>query len=95
MKRNKILSCIACGSQTHVAQAYHDQNLESSLGVILIFDFVYYVGLYTYIFFNCCHYVFLLINLSQILDVVFLMPVSIFFSSSFLTSKVVTMSGEK
>ena len=33
---SKILSCIACGSQTQAAQAYHDQNLESSLGVILI-----------------------------------------------------------
>ena len=33
---SKILSCIACGSQTRAAQAYRDQNLESSLGVILI-----------------------------------------------------------
>ena len=36
---SKILSCIACGSQTLAAQAYHDQNLESSLGVILICRF--------------------------------------------------------
>ena len=33
---SKILSCVACSSQTRAAQAYHDQNLESSLGVILI-----------------------------------------------------------
>ena len=30
-----FFSCIACGSQTRAAQAYHDQNLESILGVIL------------------------------------------------------------
>ena len=32
----KFLSCTACDSQTRAAQAYHDQNLESSLGFILI-----------------------------------------------------------
>ena len=29
---SRIKPCIACGSQ---AQAYHDQNLESCLGIIL------------------------------------------------------------
>ena len=36
---SKILSCSACGSQTRAAQAYHYQNLESSLGDILICRF--------------------------------------------------------
>ena len=36
---SKILSCIACGSQTRAAKAYHGQNLESSLGVISICRF--------------------------------------------------------
>ena len=31
---SKNLSCIACGLRTRAAQAYHDQNLESSLGVV-------------------------------------------------------------
>ena len=34
-----VLSCIACGSQTRVALAYHDQTLESNLGIILICRF--------------------------------------------------------
>ena len=40
-KRNATvkLSCTACGSQTRAAQAYHDQNLESSFGVTLISQF--------------------------------------------------------
>ena len=33
---NIIVACIALGSQTRAAQSYHYQNLESSLGVILI-----------------------------------------------------------
>ena len=36
---NNILSCIACGSQIRAAQAHHDQNLKSRLGVILICRF--------------------------------------------------------
>ena len=36
---SKILSWIACGSQARTAQAYHDQNLEPSLGVISICRF--------------------------------------------------------
>ena len=31
---SKILPCIACGLQIRAAPAYHDHNLESSLGVI-------------------------------------------------------------
>ena len=68
---SKILSCIACGSQTQAAQAYQDQNLESSLGAILICRFrlpgmlaklhVYILTYFTIFF--------LLNNLSQILDV--------------------------
>ena len=41
-KRNsaeKFCQCIACGSPTQAAQAYHDKNLESSLEVILICRF--------------------------------------------------------
>ena len=39
MGYSKFLSCSVCGSQTRAAQAYHDQNLESSLGVVLICRF--------------------------------------------------------
>ena len=73
-----MLSCIACGSQTRASQAYRDQNLESSLGVILICRFclpgmlanihVYILTVVTF---------FLPSILSLILDIAFLLPVSI------------------
>ena len=49
---SKILSCTACGSQTRAVQAYHDPNLDASLGVILICRFCLQVCwlIYMYIF---------------------------------------------
>ena len=38
-RHSKIMSCIACGSQTRATHAYHDQNVESSFGVILVCRF--------------------------------------------------------
>ena len=39
MGYSKFLSCSVCGSQTRAAQAYHDQSIESRLGVVLICRF--------------------------------------------------------
>ena len=65
-----MVSCIACGSQTRAAQAYHDQSL-----VVLICWF-YLPGMLAYI------HVYILFAVTifslQILDVSFLLPVSIF-----------------
>ena len=41
---SKMLSCIACGSQTRAAQAYHDQNLELLGYFNLLIFFTRYVG---------------------------------------------------
>ena len=38
---NRILSGYTCGSQTRAAQAYHDQNIELSIGVIWIYRFLF------------------------------------------------------
>ena len=76
---SKILSCIACGSQTRAAQAYHDQNLESSLGVILICLFCLpgmLANIHVYIL-TAVTIFFLLSNLSQIFNVALLLHVSI------------------
>ena len=76
---SKILPCIACGSQTRAAQAYHDQNLESSLEVNFVCPFclpVMLANIHVYILTGVTIF-FLISNLSQILDVAFLLPVSI------------------
>ena len=74
-----ILSCIAFGSQTRAAQAYHDQNHGSSLWVILICRFCLpgmLANIHVYIL-TAVTILFHLSNLWQILDVVFLLPISI------------------
>ena len=68
--------CIACGSQTRAAQAYHDQNLKSSLWAILICPFCLtgmLANIHVYILI-AVNIVFLLSNVSQILDVAFFAP---------------------
>ena len=38
-QKKRYMTVKSCGSQTQAAQAYHDQNLETGLGVILICRF--------------------------------------------------------
>ena len=74
---SKILSYIACGLQTRAALC-HDQNLESSLGVILICRF-YLPGMLAniHVYILTTVTFFLLSYLLQILDVAFLLSISI------------------